>query len=189
KVGADGVRRKNGRPLELTIVYPTSSVTRVRASVILQDQFARLGLRLKLDPIEPNAMGERVFGSRKWDAAFMVWHPDPGSSAVVQNWGSSSAIPGGPNLSRYASREFDAHLDSARTTYDLAAAREHFKQAFTVLNNDAPAIWLYELRSAAGINKRIRPATIRPDAWWAHLDRWSIAPGQRIARDKVGLGK
>ena len=71
----------------------------------------------------------------------------------------------------------------------MAAARTQFKQAFTVLNSDAPAIWIYELRPAVGINKRIRPATLRPDAWWAHLDRWSIAPSQRIARDNVGLGK
>jgi peptide/nickel transport system substrate-binding protein len=189
KLGPDSLRHKNARTLELSILFPTSSVTRQRASVILQDQFKQLGLKLKLEGIEPNAMGERVFRSRKWDAAFMTWHPDPGSSAVAQNWGSATAISGGPNLSRYANKEFDAHLDSAHSTYDAAAAREHFRQAFTVLNSDAPAIWLYELRSAAGIHKRIRPGTIRPDAWWAHLDRWSIAPGQRIARDNVGLGK
>lgn len=186
---SDSVREKNGRPLELTLLVPTSSTTRIRTSVILQDQFKHLGVRLKLDNLESNVMSERVFSTRKWDAAIMTWHPDPGSSAVAQNWGSSSAIPGGPNISRYASKEFDAHLDSARTTYDPAAARTHFRQAFTVLNNDAPAIWIFELRSAAGINKRIRPTTLRPDAWWAHLDRWSIPADQRIARDNVGLGK
>jgi peptide/nickel transport system substrate-binding protein len=187
--GRDGVRVKNGRRLELTLLVPTSSTTRRRAGVILQSQLSELGVSVKLDEMEGNAMMDRVMSTRKWDAVFMGWHPDPGSSGVAQNWSSSTAIPGGPNISRYASREFDAHLDSARTTYDPAAARAHFRQAFTVLNNDAPAIWIYELRSAAGINKRIRPGTIRPDAWWAHLDRWSIAEGQRIARDNVGLGK
>ena len=186
---SDSVREKNGRPLELTLLVPTASATRLRTSVILQDQFKHLGVGLKLDKLETNVMGERVFTTRKWDAVILTWHPDPGSSAVAQNWSSSSAIPGGPNISRYASKAFDAHLDSARTTYDPAAARAHFRQAFTVLNNDAPAIWIFELRGAAGINKRIRPATLRPDAWWAHLDRWSIPAEQRIARDNVGLGK
>ena len=189
KLGSDSLRRKDGRTLDLTLVYPTSSTARQRMSVIMQDQLKHLGVRLKLEGIESNALGERVFSGRKWDAVFMGWHPDPGSSAVAQNWGSSSAIPGGPNISRYMSKEFDAHLDSARTTYDPAAARAHFKQAFTVLNNDAPAIWIYELRSAVGINKRIRPAPLRPDAWWTHFDRWSIPAAQRIARDNVGLGK
>ncbi|MGH7696746.1 MAG: hypothetical protein ACRENH_17285, partial [Gemmatimonadaceae bacterium] len=183
------IRTKHGRRLSLSLLVPTSSSTRRGASVILQDQLKQLGVELQIEQMESNALGERVFNTRKWDAAFIGWHPDPGSSGVAQNWSSATAVPGGPNISRYASREFDAHLDSARSTYDAASARAHFKKAFTVLNNDAPAIWIYELRSAAGINKRIRPGTIRPDAWWAHLDRWSIAPGQRIARDNVGLGK
>lgn len=187
--GPDSIRVKNGRRLALGLIVPTSSTTRQRLSVIMQDQFKQIGVDLKIEKIESNALGERVFGTRKWDAVFMGWHPDPGSSAVAQNWSSATAIPGGPNISRYTSREFDAHLDSARTTFDAAAARAHFKQAFIVLNNDAPAIWIYELRSAVGINKRIRPATFRPDAWWSHFDRWSIAEGQRIARDNVGLGK
>ncbi|HEY7567381.1 MAG TPA: peptide ABC transporter substrate-binding protein, partial [Gemmatimonadaceae bacterium] len=185
----DSIRARNGQRLSLTLLVPTSSSTRLQTSVILQDQFKQIGAELKIEKLESTALGERVFGTRKWDAAFIGWHPDPGSSAVAQNWSSSTAIPGGPNITRYVSREFDAHLDSARTTYDPAAARVHFRQAFTVLNNDAPAIWIYELRSAAGINKRIRPAPLRPDAWWAHLDRWSIAEGQRIARDNIGLGK
>lgn len=189
KLGRDGIRTKNGQRLSLALLVPTSSALRLQTSVILQNQFKHLGVDLKIDKMESNALGERVFGTRKWDAVFMGWHPDPGSSAVAQNWSSATAVPGGPNISRYASREFDAHLDSARTTYDPDAARAHFKQAFTILNNDAPAIWIYELRSAVGINKRIRPATLRPDAWWAHLDRWSIPAAQRIARDNVGLGK
>lgn len=189
KPGRDSVRTRNGQRLSFTLLVPTVSTTRVRASVILQEQLKQLGVELKIDKIESSAMNERVFSGRKWDAVFIGWHPDPGSSGVAQNWSSTTAVPGGPNLSRYKSREFDAHLDSARTTYDPVAARAHFKRAFTVLNNDAPAIWIYELRSSAGINKRIRPATLRPDAWWSHLDRWSIAPGKRIARDNVGLGK
>jgi len=189
KLGPDSIRVKDGRRLALSVIVPTASTTRMRLSVIMQDQLKQLGVDLKRETIETNALSERVFGTRKWDAAFMGWHPDPGSSAVAQNWSSATAVPGGPNISRYTSREFDAHLDSARTTYDPAVARAHFKQAFTVLNSDAPAIWIYELRSAVGIHKRIRPAPFRPDAWWAHLDRWSIAPDQRIARDNVGLGK
>jgi hypothetical protein len=31
------------------------------------------------------------------------------------------------------------------------------------------------------------PAPMRIDAWWAHLDEWSIKPDQRIDRDLLGL--
>ncbi|MGQ0538980.1 MAG: peptide ABC transporter substrate-binding protein, partial [Gemmatimonadaceae bacterium] len=176
----DGFRERGGRPLELTLVVPVSSLTRMRMSVLLQDQLKSSGVRLKLDQVEPNVFAERAFATRRWDGLFMGWRPDPGSTGISQIWAARNAKPGGSNLSRYANAEFDAHMDSAQTTHDLAARRAHFHQAFTILNADSPAIWLYELRSAVGINKRIRPGRLRPDAWWAHMDEWSIPTELRL---------
>jgi peptide/nickel transport system substrate-binding protein len=186
---ADGVRDKGGRPLRLSLLVPTSSGTRRRAAVILQGQFKKIGVDIAVDEQESNVMNERVFATRRWDGVLIGWHPDPGSSAIAQNWSGRNAVPGGSNFSRYANPTFDAQLDSAQVSFDPAARKRHFRQAFEILNGDAPAIWLFELRSAVGIHKRIRPATLRPDAWWSHLDEWSIPNDQRIARDKVGLGK
>jgi peptide/nickel transport system substrate-binding protein len=186
---SDSVRVKGGRPLELALLVPTSSSTRMRMSVILQDQFKQLGVKLRLDQQESNVMNERVFSTRKWDGALIGWHPDPGSSALSQGWSSRNAGLGQGNVSGYSNPVFDAHLDSAQASADPAARSAHFKAAYQVLNDDAPAIWLYELRSAVGIHKRIRPGVLRPDSWWANFDKWSIPNDQRIARDRVGLGK
>jgi peptide/nickel transport system substrate-binding protein len=183
----DSVRDKDGRPLVLTLLAPTSSAARIRMSVILQDQFKQLGVDIKLDHQESNVMNERVFESRQWDGVLLGWHPDPGSSGVLQNWGSREAVPSGSNISRYKSAAFDAHVDSAQTSVDPVLRKAHFRQAFETLNGDAPAIWLYELRSAVGINKRIRPGVLRSDAWWTHLDKWSIPSELRISRDRVGV--
>jgi peptide/nickel transport system substrate-binding protein len=185
----DGVREKNGRPLQLTILVPTSSGMRIAASVILQDQLKQLGVKLDVDKLENNAMSERLFGSRKWDGVLLTYHPEPGSSGVRGNWRSSNATSGGSNLTLYKSAAFDAHLDSAQASYDASAARQHFREAFAVLNGDAPAIFIFELRGAIGIHNRIEPAYLRPDAWWAHLDSWSVPADKRIARDRIGLGK
>ena len=113
---------------------------------------------------------------------------DPGSGAIAQTWGSKNAVRGGSNVSRYVNAEFDAHLDSAETSYDVAARKAHFRRAFDILNSDAPAIWMYDVRTAAGIHKRIRPATLRPTPGGA-FDRWSIPAELRIARDEVGPRK
>lgn len=187
--GRDSIRHKNGRPLELTLVVPVSSTARRSMSVILQDQLKALGAQLKLDVVEPTVHAERVFNTRKWDGNFMGMLLDPGSGTIAQTWGSKNAVRGGSNVSRYVNPEFDAHLDSAEMAYDVAVRRAHFRRAFDILNSDAPAIWMYEVDNAAGIHKRVRPVGLRPDAWWAHLDRWSIPADLRIARDKVGLGK
>jgi len=36
-------------------------------------------------------------------------------------------------------------------------------------------MWLYELRNAQGVSKRIHPTGMRPDAWWANLADWTVS--------------
>ena len=64
-------------------------------------------------------------------------------------------------------------------------AREKFSMAYAVINDDAPAIWLYEPRKIIGIHRRIRTTVMRPDAWWSGLADWSIPPTERILRDRL----
>jgi hypothetical protein len=35
-------------------------------------------------------------------------------------------------------------------------------------------MWLYELRNAQGVSKRITARGMRADAWWANLADWSV---------------
>jgi hypothetical protein len=39
-------------------------------------------------------------------------------------------------------------------------------------------MWLYELRNAQGVSKRIRVSGIRADAWWTNLADWSVVAGR-----------
>jgi hypothetical protein len=77
-------------------------------------------------------------------------------------------------------------LDSALSA-GFGNARERFTAAYAVINDDAPAVWLYEPRKIIGIHKRIRTSGMRPDAWWADLAEWSIPPSERILRDRLPI--
>ena len=59
-------------------------------------------------------------------------------------------------------------------------ARDRFTMAYAVINEDAPAVWLYEPRKIMGIHRRFRTARMRPDAWWAGLADWSIPPSSEF---------
>jgi hypothetical protein len=63
--------------------------------------------------------------------------------------------------------------------------RKKFSAAYTIINGDVPAIWLYESRTILGIHKRIRTTEMRPDAWWLGLADWSIPPSERVLRDRL----
>jgi peptide/nickel transport system substrate-binding protein len=81
----------------------------------------------------------------------------------------------------------DALLDSATAAFDPARTRSYARRAFEIIIDDAPAIWLYEPPTVAGMDKRIRTAKMRADGYWSGLADWWIPAGERTARDQIGL--
>jgi peptide/nickel transport system substrate-binding protein len=184
--GADGVRVRNGRPLAFPLTVPTSSAPRMRFAALVQDQLARVGVRVSIDALEFGAYHARL-QAHDFDAAINVFVNDPSPSGERQTW-ATAGEHGGLNWGSYANPAFDAALDSALGAMDPVTARAHFHSAFQTITDDAPAVWLYEPQQIAGVHRRLRLAPFRADAWWAHLADWSIPADARIARDRIGLG-
>jgi len=183
----DGVREKNGRPLEFGLIVPNSSRNRMRLAVLIQEQLKQVGASARIEELEFNTYLTRL-RKHEFDAEMDGSHLDPSPAGVRQYWGSESARANdGSNYGAYASADFDAAVDSAVAISNPAQSRAHFRRAYEIILNDAPAVWLYELRQVAGAHKRIHITGMRADAWWAGLPDWSIPAGERIARDRMGL--
>ena len=184
--GPDGVRSKNGRPLAFTLTAPTSSKIRQQFAVLIQDQWAAIGARVAVDPLEIRVFIDRL-RRHDFDVALQVWHTDAGVSDIRQTW-TTAAERNGMNWGSYQDSRFDVLIDSALATSSSTRMHELFHRAYTLMNEDVPAIWLYQAKQVAGMQRRIHPGYMRPDAWWAHLAEWYIPANERIARDNIGVG-
>ncbi len=171
--GADGMRRRGNTALAFSLIVPSSSANRMKLATLLQDQWRRAGARVAVNPIEVNTFGARM-EERDFDALLNAWHIEPTPSSVREEWASSEIKPGGYNASSYRSAAFDAVIDSATREADPRRSVAMYRRAYRILAEDAPAMWLYELRNVYGVSKRIAPTGIRPDAWWRSLDQWSV---------------
>jgi hypothetical protein len=54
-----------------------------------------------------------------------------------------------------------------------------------MLNQDAPAIFLFAPDNVAAVHRRVTGVTIRPDSWLALLRTWRIPADQLTDRDRV----
>jgi len=186
--GTDGVRARGGRQLRFTLLVPSSSRNRVRMAVLLQEQMRSIGVRTEIEQLEYGAFVERS-RRRRFDAVFGAWRIDVGPTGIRQTWGTAgSRSPNGLNYGSYENPEFDAHVDSALSARAVPTGRAHFRRALELIVQDAPAIWLYEPHGVLGFHRRLRPARVRPDAWWAGLADWVVSPEERLSRDSVVAG-
>jgi peptide/nickel transport system substrate-binding protein len=184
--GGRGIRTKNGRELAFNLLVPTSSKNRRRLAVLLQEQLRSIGIRVNIEQMDNSAFMARQ-QAHTFDAVLGGWHLGASPDGTRLAWSSAGVGKEGTNFGSYENPTFDAQLDSALLS-DPEHARERFTLAYGTINQDAPAVWLYEPRAAIGLHRRIRTGWMRPDAWWADLGDWHIPPSERLARDGVPSG-
>jgi peptide/nickel transport system substrate-binding protein len=180
---ADGIRYKDGKPLAFSLLVPTSSKVRQQFAVLIQDQWAAIGARVAVDPVELRVLVDRM-RHHDFDAALQVWHTDASVSDVRQTW-TKVAERDGMNWGSYEDPAFDVLIDSALATSDPRQMHALFHRAYLLINRDVPAVWLYQPRQVAGMHRRIHAAYMRPDAWWAHMAEWYVPADERLPRDTI----
>ena len=177
KRGTDGLRARGKTPLAFTLMVPSSSAIRTRIAILLQEQWRKAGANVRVETLELNTFGGRM-EERKFEALLNAWHIDATPSSVREEWASSEIKKGGYNATSYRNPAFDAVIDSAMNEMNPSRSVELYRRAYRTLTDDAPAMWIYELRNVHGVSKRIHPVGIRPDAWWADLADWSVSSGR-----------
>lgn len=180
----DGVRERAGRRLAFELLVPTTSQLRRRASVIVQEQLRRLGVAMSINELDWSTFLSRAAAGR-FDAIFGAWALDPSPRQLRQYWGSAGI--GGFNYQKYHNPEFDRLVEAAAATADPEASVALWHRAIGVINQDAPAIWIYAPRPMAAVHRRFENVTIRADQWAATLWTWRVRPDQLLPRDRIAV--
>ena len=186
KVGADGMRAKNGRALAFSILVPNSSRPRMSYAVLLQEQLRKVGAKVDIDALQFSQFFAKQ-EAHDFDTILNAYGTDPSPAGARQAWGSEGLAKGGQNYLSYSSKPFDAALDSVLSALTPAERASRAHRAFQLIADDAPAIWLYDVLTVAAAHKRVKTAGLRADLYWANLADWSIPAAARIDRDRIGV--
>lgn len=142
KMDQDGLRKKDGVKMELTLAAATNDEY-PKVAAELQRQWQQLGISVKPNLIRPSDFQQNVILPHNYDILLyeIALGKDPD---VYAYWDSSQAGDKGLNLSEYRSERVDEALRSGRTR-DNAELRAIKYRAFQEQwRDDAPAIALYQ---------------------------------------------
>jgi peptide/nickel transport system substrate-binding protein len=170
----DGTLDREGRPLALTILLPTTSGIRQQLAQQAQEQLRQIGIRIELERLDYPLYIERR-SSGRFDVDFASTSQDPSPTGLSQGWSCS----GGTNVARFCDPAVDSLLDVASRTTDGAA--QAWQAVLRRIENDAPAVFMYAPSYLAVVDRRFGNVRIRPVSQWLELREWTLsgAPSAR----------
>ncbi len=181
----DGVREKDGKPLELRITTPTGSQTRELTQQLLQEQLGAVGIKLSIQ----NAPAANIFGNWQengllkrgnFDIVEDTWGADFDPADFLTTLFTSDQIPteanGGEgwNFFRLADPQLDAAIAAGSATLDQEERAAAYRTAVERIAESSVYIPLYNRSELNAFSSAVKGYEI--NSWdeftWNTKDWW-----------------
>lgn len=174
--GADGIRRRGGERLEMTLVSLAGATTFERMSVVIQASLRRAGVDVSIKsyaydvliapngPIFSGAFDMSLFGNS------LNWDPDAYGELACDRW-----YPHGFNLTRFCEKNVDALERAGLQTDDVAARSAIYRKVMRVLWARLPYVPINDGRRLVVTSRRFKGYRPNPTVtpWW-NAWQWSV---------------
>jgi dipeptide transport system substrate-binding protein len=143
------------------------SIDGKRAAELMQADWARIGVKVKVQMIEWGELLKRA-GKGEHDITFINWAGDNGDpdNFLTPNLGCASVASGG-NKAQWCHKAFEDLLDAARKTVDAKKRTELYVKAQKLIYDEVPLIPTVYPVIMTAINKRVQGYVPDP---FAHND-------------------
>jgi peptide/nickel transport system substrate-binding protein len=140
RVGPDGLRRRDGRPLTVDFVDQTGNNIAATIVELVRAQWAKLGVTVNSRTIN----GDVVFApngvAARGDYGALIYGEAITSAELDATFACKAAAPHGFNYGRYCNPRVDALLARANISYDDAVRKGLYIEARRLIAADAPVI-------------------------------------------------
>lgn len=184
---ADGVVEKDGVPLEIELLSDSGNSVAKAFAVRLQEDFARVGVRLRFTPLDAKAVDERK-KARDFDALALGWvlgyETDP-----EQVWHSkwAPAELKGSNFGGFADTEVDELIEQGQREIDDDARAAIWRRLHARIHELQPYLFGWNPPRKFGLKKSIRNVQLVPIDPNVVLRRWYYpegTPGTRATLER-----
>lgn len=166
---------KAGNRVTFTAVTNSENPTRIALLNLLKEDFAKLGIEVKVQPVPFNDLVTRLSDTRDFESIVLGWSsavpPDPSqmrnvllSSGRSHNWHPNQKTP-----ATEWEKRIDELVGKNSQVADMAERKKAFDEIEAIFSDELPQIGLAIYTDhAAGRNNlgNFRPAALRPKTHW-----------------------
>jgi peptide/nickel transport system substrate-binding protein len=163
-----------GNRVEFTLITPSASQPRKDMAIVIQEDLARLGIRMQVAPIDFGDFQKRTSESYDYDAALLGTAPSEMDPSTYTNLLSSRSPtnPWRPKQSKPATAweaRIDDLLAKQASETDLERRRAAFNEVQRILAEEAPVISIVARHAPVAANQRVgnfSPSFMAPYSLW-----------------------
>lgn len=167
KKGKDGIRVKNGKKLSfIWDTYVDSEYAKMITDMAKQD-WRKIGVEVKPNFMEFNALVYKVYCDRKFDMFNMGWglSANPSSRDIFH---SSFDVPEGNNAVGFRNAEADKLMEAIENESDQTVSKELFRKYVKIINEQVPYIFVVQNASFDLTNVRVKNYKVSPFCDWTY---------------------
>ncbi len=165
---------KGGNAVEFTLIVDESVAVRKAMAAIIQEDLAKLGIKVNVAPLEKNAFNEMIDKKLSYDAAlhgYAVSDTDPSTVLMGLKTGGAQRYwnIGEKQATLQWEKDFDRLADEVDTATDVAIRKTKFNEAQKLFSEQLPMISLVVRNFASGAKSNLgnyRPSVITPRSLW-----------------------
>ena len=150
--GADGIRRKSGQPLKITLDADRGNPVREQTAVVMRQYWKDIGVDVDLRVSEFNAMLSRIRSRPNPLQAWVLWYITPPEADLLGYYHSQGTL----NEFGYANPEVDRLLERGRATFDQKERARIYQQVQKLIAADVPVVYLVYPSEIQALSKRIQ---------------------------------
>ena len=181
KLGADGVREKNGVRLEFTNSTTAGNHIREQAQQLLQQTWGEIGAKMSINNLPPAVMWGDYWMMSKFDSTMVGIGfgigPDPDANDFFSSKSIGAKGGTGQNTTQYSSPEVDKLLAGGcrrgrpgQAQGDLSKMQEHTR-------HDLPYLPIFQYKMVEGIKEGLQSFTpnvaVQENSWNAGQWYWA----------------
>lgn len=132
-----------------------------KVAEIIKKSWGEIGVKTQIKIVSTNEVLGSVIPNRDFEALIFgqQFGIDPD---LYVFWHSTQSKAPGLNLSGFANRRVDKALEGARKSQNIDLRKEDYKNIQTYINEEVPAIFLYQPRLIYFVSKKIKGVKINP---------------------------
>lgn len=174
--GAEALLRGRRRgPGSFTCLVPENFSILERMALLVQQQLAEVGVRMKLESLPPDQFNDRI-GAGRFDAAMFSILGGPSAVGFYRFWHSAGETRRW-NFWGYRNTLVDAALDAARNAASDAEFGDAIRRFEAAVRDDPPAVFLAWSQTVQAVSRRFAVPDDQAgrDAIYV-LHRWQLRP-------------